>query len=166
MIARSWDGTTPAAQADEYADYVRRTGVTDLAATDGNRGVYLLRRREGDRARFRVLSLWDSMEGVRRFAGDDPEKARYYPDDSRFLLALEPRVEHFEVVAAEGGAAGGGAGGGPAGLGARSSTSPRRATSRSRPRRRHEPGPTRRSGCGWHTIGWSPEAPPRRAPAC
>jgi uncharacterized damage-inducible protein DinB/heme-degrading monooxygenase HmoA len=106
MIARSWDGVTPAAQAEEYAAYVRRTGVSDLARTDGNRGVYLLRRREGDRARFRVLSLWDSMEGVRRFAGDDPERARYYPEDARFLLALEPNVEHFEVVAAEGAAAG------------------------------------------------------------
>lgn len=106
MIARSWDGVTPAAQADEYADYVRRTGVTDLAATDGNLGVYLLRRREGGRARFRVLSLWDSMEGIRRFAGDDAERARYYPEDARFLLALEPNVEHFEVVAAEKGAAG------------------------------------------------------------
>ncbi|HEX9186418.1 MAG TPA: DinB family protein [Vicinamibacteria bacterium] len=102
MIARSWDGLTRAAQADEYADYVRRTGVTDLAATDGNLGVYLLRRREGERARFRVLSLWDSMEGIRRFAGDEPEKARYYPEDERFLLALEPRVEHFEVVVAGG----------------------------------------------------------------
>ena len=106
MIARSWDGVTPAAQADEYADYVRRTGVTDLAATDSNRGVYLLRRREGDRARFRVLSLWDSMEGVRRFAGDDAERARYYPEDARFLLALEPHVEHFDVVAAQGGPGG------------------------------------------------------------
>jgi heme-degrading monooxygenase HmoA len=67
MIARSWDGITKAAQADEYTDYVRRTGVTDFAATDGNLGVYLFRRREGDRARFRVLSLWDSMED-RRFA--------------------------------------------------------------------------------------------------
>jgi uncharacterized damage-inducible protein DinB/heme-degrading monooxygenase HmoA len=103
MIARSWDGVTRTAQADEYADYVRRTGVTDLAATGGNLGVYLLRRREGDRTRFRVLSLWDSMEGIRRFAGDDPEKARYYPEDERFLLALEPHVEHFEVVAASGG---------------------------------------------------------------
>ena len=102
MIARSWDGVTPAAQADEYADYVQRTGITDLVATDGNLGVYLLRRREGDRARFRVLSLWESMEGIRRFAGDDPEKARYYPEDRRFLLALEPNVEHFDVVAAGG----------------------------------------------------------------
>ncbi len=105
MIARSWDGLTPAAKADEYTDYVRRTGVTELAATDGNLGVYLLRRKEGDQARFRVVSLWESMEGIRRFAGDDVEKARYFPEDARFLLALEPNVEHFEVVAAENGSA-------------------------------------------------------------
>jgi len=106
MIARSWDGVTPAAKADEYADYVRRTGVTALAATDGNVGVYLLRREEGDRARFRVMSLWESMDGVRRFAGEDADKARYFPEDARYLLALEPNVEHFEVVAAENGAGG------------------------------------------------------------
>ncbi len=105
MIARSWDGLTPAAKADEYTDYVRRTGVTELATTDGNRGVYLLRRKEGDQERFRVLSLWDSMEGIRRFAGDDVEKARYFPEDARFLLGLARNVEHFEVVAAENGAA-------------------------------------------------------------
>ena len=106
MIARSWDGVTPAAKADEYAEYVRRTGVTKLAATDGNLGVYLLRREEGDRARFRVMSLWDSMDAIRRFAGEDAEKARYFPEDGRYLLALEPNVEHFEVVTAETGAAG------------------------------------------------------------
>lgn len=103
MIARSWDGLTAAAQADEYAEYVRRTGVSELAATDGNLAVYLLRREEGDRARFRVLSLWESMEGIRRFAGEDVERARYFPEDARYLLALEPNVEHFEVVAARNG---------------------------------------------------------------
>jgi heme-degrading monooxygenase HmoA/uncharacterized damage-inducible protein DinB len=102
MIARSWDGLTTAEQGDTYADYIRRTGVADLAATPGNRGVYLLRRREGDRARFRVLSLWDSLDGIRRFAGEDPERARYYPEDARFLEALAPEVEHFDVVATGG----------------------------------------------------------------
>jgi uncharacterized damage-inducible protein DinB/heme-degrading monooxygenase HmoA len=105
MIARSWDGLTPAAKADEYTDYVRRTGVSELAATDGNLGVYLLRREEGDRARFRVLSLWESMDGVRRFAGEDAEKARYFPEDARFLLSPATNVELFEVVAAENGVA-------------------------------------------------------------
>ncbi len=103
MIARSWDGLTKAEQADAYADYIRRTGVKDLVATTGNQGVYVLRRREGDVARFRVLSLWDSMDGIRRFAGDEPERARYYPEDERFLEALDPHVSHFEVVA-QGGA--------------------------------------------------------------
>jgi uncharacterized damage-inducible protein DinB len=45
------------------------------------------------------------MEGIRRFAGEDVEKARYFPEDARYLLALEPNVEHFEVVAAGKGAA-------------------------------------------------------------
>ena len=102
MIARSWDGLTQSGQEDAYAEYIRGTGFKDLLATSGNRGVYLLRLREGDRTRFRVMSLWDSMEGIRRFAGDEPERARYYPDDERFLTALEPNVEHFEVVS-EGG---------------------------------------------------------------
>jgi heme-degrading monooxygenase HmoA/uncharacterized damage-inducible protein DinB len=103
MIARSWDGLTKAKLADAYADYVRQTGVRELTATSGNRGVYLLRRREGEKTRFRVVSLWDSMEGIRRFAGEDPERARYYPEDERFLDTLSPTVEHFEVVASSGG---------------------------------------------------------------
>lgn len=101
MIARSWDGLTKAEQAEAYTEYVSRTGLKDLAGTQGNRGVYVLRRREGDQTRFRVLSLWDGEEGIRRFAGDDPERARYYPEDKGFLVALEPKVAHFDVVAEE-----------------------------------------------------------------
>ena len=103
MIARSWDGLTAARLEDAYGDYVRGTGFRDLTGTKGNRGVYLLRRREGEKTRFRVMSLWDSMEGIRGFAGKDPERARYYPEDERFLEDLTPTVEHFEVVASGGG---------------------------------------------------------------
>lgn len=99
MIARSWDGLTRTEQADDYTDYLRRTGFRDLAGTAGNRGVYVLRRAEGDATRFRVLSLWDGVDAIRRFAGDDPERARYYPEDERFLQVLDPKVAHFEVVA-------------------------------------------------------------------
>src|SRR5262245_23472529 len=102
MILRSWDGFTKAGVADAYSAYITGTGFKDLVATSGNRGTYVLRRREGDKTRFRVLSLWDSMDGIRSFAGDEPEKARYYPEDVRYLDALPPNVEHFEVVASGG----------------------------------------------------------------
>jgi heme-degrading monooxygenase HmoA len=97
MIARLWHGITEREKADEYLDYVNRTGVTDLRATPGNRGVLVLRRLEGGRAHFLMLSLWDSLEAIKRFAGEDSDRARYYPEDERYLLELEPGVQHYEV---------------------------------------------------------------------
>ncbi len=101
MIARIWHGVTPASKADAYVDFLNRTGVPDYRATEGNRGVYVLRRIEGDQAHFLTLTFWDSWEAIARFAGEDIEKARYYPEDVDFLLAFEPRVTHYEVVAGD-----------------------------------------------------------------
>jgi hypothetical protein len=39
------------------------------------------------------------MDAVIAFAGDNPEVARYYPEDDRLLLAKPERVEHHRVVA-------------------------------------------------------------------
>src|SRR5262249_22288402 len=99
MIARTWHGITAAAKADDYVDYLNRTGVADCKTTAGNRGVLVLRRIEGDTAHFWFISLWESLEVIRNFAGDDIEQARYYPEDPTFLLELEPHVQHYEVVA-------------------------------------------------------------------
>lgn len=101
LIARIWHGVTAAARADAYTAYLQRTGVPDCRATAGNRGVYVLRRVQGDRAEFTFISLWESVAAIRRFAGADYEKARYYPEDKDFLLELEPFVEHYDVVAAQ-----------------------------------------------------------------
>lgn len=98
MIARTWHGVTAAAKADAYLDYLNETGVPDLRATQGNRGVYVLRRLEGDQAHFLLISLWESRQAVKKFAGADIEIARYYPKDQEFLLELEPMVTHYEVM--------------------------------------------------------------------
>ena len=98
MIARTWHGAVPAEHGDTYHDYLCGTGVPDLRATPGNRGVYVLRRVEGAEAHFVMISLWESEEAIRAFAGDDLEKARYYPEDAEFLLELEPRCTHYEVL--------------------------------------------------------------------
>lgn len=101
MIARTWHGMVPADRADTYATYLSRTGVPDYQATPGNRGVYVLRREDGNKVHFLLISLWDSYESIRAFAGDDIGRARYYPEDREFLVELEPNVTHYEVLAAE-----------------------------------------------------------------
>jgi heme-degrading monooxygenase HmoA len=98
MIVRIWHGVTPAAKSDEYFDYLDETGVPDYRATEGNRGVYVLRRIEGNRAHFLTVSFWESTEAIEQFAGSDPERARYYPEDEEFLLDFEPTVEHYEIM--------------------------------------------------------------------
>jgi heme-degrading monooxygenase HmoA len=98
MIARTWHGVTHASKANEYLDYLNKTGVVEYEETEGNRGVYVLRRVEGDRAHFLLLTLWESEDAIKRFAGSEMEKAKYYPEDKQFLLELEPTVMHYEVL--------------------------------------------------------------------
>ena len=98
MIARLWHGMTPADRADEYLDYLNSTGLPDYRRTPGNRGVYVLCRTEGDIAHFLLVSLWESYDAIRQFAGEDIEEARYYPADKDFLLEFEPRVTHYDVL--------------------------------------------------------------------
>jgi heme-degrading monooxygenase HmoA len=100
MIARTWHGVVPLEKAESYHAYLLQTGVPGLQATPGNRGVYVMRRAEGKLAHFLMISLWDSLESIRAFAGDDVERARYYPEDHDFLLELEPSVTHYEVLEA------------------------------------------------------------------
>ena len=100
MIARSWHGRVPTAKADLYYQYLQRTGLPDYAATAGNRGVLVFRRTEGDVTHFLLTTLWDSLDAIKRFAGEDYERARYYPEDDDFLLEREPLVTHHEVLMA------------------------------------------------------------------
>jgi heme-degrading monooxygenase HmoA len=98
MIARTWHGMVPASRGDEYAAYLAKTGIPDYRSTPGNLGVHVLRRTEGDRTHFLLVTFWDSWESIRAFAGDDVERAKYYPEDREFLIELEPNVVHYDVV--------------------------------------------------------------------
>ncbi|HEY7341230.1 MAG TPA: antibiotic biosynthesis monooxygenase [Ktedonobacterales bacterium] len=99
MIARTWHGLTPLAKADEYLRLMRTVAVPDYQAVAGNRGVYVMRRIEGETAHFLLLTLWDSEDAIRQFAGEDIEKAKYYDFDPDYLLEMEPTVTHYEVFA-------------------------------------------------------------------
>lgn len=98
MIARTWRGATRAADADRYVAYLHASGFPGYRDAEGNRGVLALRRAEGDRAEFLLVTLWESEEAIRRFAGDDPSRAVFYPEDDRYLIERGERVDHYEVV--------------------------------------------------------------------
>ena len=98
MIARIWRGTVRTEDADEYARYISDTGFAEYGRTPGNRGAWMLRRDKGDLTEFVTYSLWESLEAVKAFAGEEYEVAVYYPEDERFLVEREDTVLHYGVA--------------------------------------------------------------------
>jgi aminoglycoside 6'-N-acetyltransferase len=98
VIARLWRGAVRLGDGDAYAEYMRHTGVAGYAATTGNRGVWMLRRDADDRTEFLMFTLWDSLDAVKAFAGEEYETAVFYPEDDRFLIERDFQATHFEVA--------------------------------------------------------------------
>jgi len=99
MILRRWASRIRTDDRAAYTDYVRRTGVSDYGATMGNLGFQMLLRDLGDGTTEVVtLSWWTSIEAIKAFAGEDHKRARYYPEDDRYLLEKPEGVEHSDVV--------------------------------------------------------------------
>jgi heme-degrading monooxygenase HmoA len=98
MIARRWTGRVADARADEYLEYLERTGLADYAATPGHVSTTVLRRTAGGVTELELTTFWESEEAIRAFAGEEIGRARYYPEDADYLLDFPEGVEHWEVV--------------------------------------------------------------------
>jgi len=95
-VIRMWRGVIRTADTEEYVDYVERTGIDQYRSTPGNRDAWILTRELRDGlTEIITVSRWDSLESIRGFAGDDVEKAVYYPEDDRFLVEREDTVRHY-----------------------------------------------------------------------
>ena len=97
VITRIWHGATKRDDAEEYLEFLIKTGVADYKKTEGNLSVEILRRTEGERCHFWTVTKWNSYENIKKFAGEDYEKAKYYEEDSKYLLEFEPNVIHCET---------------------------------------------------------------------
>lgn len=97
MITRIWHGRTKAADADEYLAYVQRTGLKEYVTTPGNISAKIWRKVEGDICHFYTVTEWVNVESIKKFAGEYFEKAKYYPEDKKYLLEFEDKVNHYKT---------------------------------------------------------------------
>ena len=99
MIARVWRGHVPTRErADRYVDFVTGHVLPELRQISGHRGAYVLRHNDGEGAEFVVLTLWDSIDAIRAFAGDDPERSVVEPEARALLDRFDDRAVHYTVV--------------------------------------------------------------------
>lgn len=98
MILRMWRAQSTLENADRYIQHATKRVFPALRAIQGHRGAYLLRRNVGDTAELVVLTLWESMEAVRKFAGAEPNCAVVEPEARAALTSFDDSVTHFEVI--------------------------------------------------------------------
>jgi heme-degrading monooxygenase HmoA len=97
MILRTWHGRTRIENAAAYETFMRERAAPDYGSIPGFRRAVFTRRDENDEAHFLLMTFWDGMEAVKAFAGADPAKAKYYPEDDRYLLKKEPESLNHQV---------------------------------------------------------------------
>jgi heme-degrading monooxygenase HmoA len=76
VIARIWRGAVRTGDADEYAQYIRDAG---------------------GETEFLTLSMWDSRDAIKAFAGEDIEAAVLYAEDEKYLVG-ESTIAHYDIV--------------------------------------------------------------------
>jgi uncharacterized protein YciI/heme-degrading monooxygenase HmoA len=98
LILRMWRARSTVENSGKYIQHATHKVFPALRAIEGHRGAYLLRRVVDDAIELVVLTLWESMEAVRKFAGEAPDKAVVEPEARAVLTSFDESVVHFEII--------------------------------------------------------------------
>jgi len=101
MIARLWNGRTTSGNRSRYEAHLRDHTFPRLASIAGYAGGYVLSREHAGDVDFTVVTLWESLEAIRRFAGDDAEAAVVPAEAQALLASFDARASHWNVDIAD-----------------------------------------------------------------
>jgi heme-degrading monooxygenase HmoA len=108
MISRIWHGWTKPENADAYENLLRKEILPGIHRVKGFKGAQVLRREQPDgqqsdaknrgEVEFAVITLFDSLEAVKQFAGEDCEVAVIEPAARKLLSRFDARSAHYQIV--------------------------------------------------------------------
>ena len=98
MIARVWRGIATAEKAGDYQRHFTTHVAPHLKALAGHRGAYLLRREDNGKVEFLAVTLWDSIDSVRAFSGQNPDVAIVEPEGRAALSYFDDFARHYDIA--------------------------------------------------------------------
>ncbi len=98
MIARLWTAKSRSTETNRYLSHLTEIIVPKLTAIEGFLGIDVLRRHRAGVDELVVITLWETMEAIRGFAGADEELAVVSPEAQALLQSYDTRATHYEVV--------------------------------------------------------------------
>jgi len=98
MIARMWRGSAIREKANDYVNHLQISIIPELRQIEGFKGIYLMRRDSSEDVEFLVLTFWESMDAIHKFAGENVESAVVALAVQSLFREYDSTVNHFEVV--------------------------------------------------------------------
>ncbi|MFD2999213.1 antibiotic biosynthesis monooxygenase family protein [Pontibacter toksunensis] len=98
MISRQWAGVLKAKHAEEYMQHLKEELFPKLSSISGFCGASILRKDMEDAVEFLIITNWESMEAIRKFAGENPDLAVVPEEVQRMALQYDKQVRHYEVA--------------------------------------------------------------------
>jgi heme-degrading monooxygenase HmoA len=98
VIARVWRGYTKPEHAAAYEAMLKPELLPGIGKVKGFKTSYLLRRDAGDEVEFITIILWESLDAIRAFAGQDYETSIVPEERRQYLSRHDAKAQHFEIV--------------------------------------------------------------------
>ncbi len=76
---------------------MKERAAPDYGSVAGLENLFFTRRNDADVSHFLLITVWDSIDSVKKFAGENPEIAKYYPEDDGYLLEKEEYSQNYQV---------------------------------------------------------------------
>ena len=100
MIARIWHGWTKRQDAKAYEKMLRNEIFPGIAQRNikGYHGAELFIHEDGDEVEFLTLLRFESMDGVKKFAGQHQSKPVIYPKAEKLLTRMDEESRHYRIA--------------------------------------------------------------------
>lgn len=98
MIARHWKGIVKRDDADRYLTHLEHHTIATVSSIDGFRRVTVLRREVEQGVEFLVVTEWDSIEAIKKFAGESAEVAVVPLTAQVMMVSYDTEAVHYEIV--------------------------------------------------------------------
>jgi heme-degrading monooxygenase HmoA len=98
VISRQWRGLAHANQAENYIRHLRAETFPAVRKLPGFVDASILSRPVAGGIEFIVVTRWESLDAISKFAGADPEAAVVPAKAAAMMIEYDQRAKHFEVI--------------------------------------------------------------------
>ncbi len=98
MISRHWKGIAKNGEADNYIDHLKNDTFPKLREIGGFLKASILRRSVEQGTEFLIITVWESIEAIRAFAGEAADMAVVPPVVQDMMIEYDRKAIHYEVT--------------------------------------------------------------------